>query len=179
MRFLPRAILAGGAGFAVSLLAACGGGAGLLSGDQSNALSSRLDQISSNLSAGNCRAVGNASSGLVNDVANLPSTINRTLRSDLNQGAQTVTQLAIRQCRPRSTSTTTPTATTIPPTTASTATTPPTTSTSSTPTTPTSTTPTATTPTSPGTTSTQPTGGGGLIGGGQTTGGGAGGGNGQ
>ena len=173
MRFMPRAILAGGAGFAVSLLAACGGGAGLLSGDQSNALSSRLDQISSSLAAGNCRAVGNASSGLVNDVANLPSTINRTLREDLHHGAQTVTQLAVHQCRPHPAKTvTTPTATTTPPTTASTAPTTPTTSTATTPTTSTATTPTATTPTTPGTTSTQPTGGGGLGGGSQTTGGG-------
>lgn len=173
MRFLPRAILAGGAGFAVSFIAACGGGAGLLSGDQSNALSSRLDQISSARAAGDCATVRDASSGLVSDVDNLPSTINGTLRSNLTQGAQTVTQLAIRQCHPHSTSTTTPTATTTPtvtsaPTTQSTATTTPPTSTT------TPSTPTATTPTSPGTTSTQPSGGGGLSGGGgpgQTTGG--------
>ena len=47
MRYAPRAILAGGLGFAVSCVAACGGGAGLLSGDQSIALSGQADAVSS------------------------------------------------------------------------------------------------------------------------------------
>ena len=47
MRYAPRAILACGLGFAVSFVVACGGGSGLLSGDQSNALSGQAEQISS------------------------------------------------------------------------------------------------------------------------------------
>ena len=45
-----------GTGFAVSLLAACGGGAGLLSGEEANSLSSRLDQVGAAVNSGNCGA---------------------------------------------------------------------------------------------------------------------------
>ena len=56
MRFLPRALVACGTGFAVSLLAACGGGAGLLSGDQANSLSNQLDQVGAAVGSRNCAA---------------------------------------------------------------------------------------------------------------------------
>ena len=87
MRYAPRAILAGGLGFAVSFVVACGGGAGLLSGDQSIALSGQGNEINSAVQSGNCGAAINASAALNNDVHNLPVTVNPTLRSNLNQGA--------------------------------------------------------------------------------------------
>jgi hypothetical protein len=173
MRYAPRAILAGGLGFAASFVVACGGGAGLLSGDQSGALSNQADAVSSAVQAGNCGAAVNASAVLNSDVQTLPATINSTLRSNLNQGASTIAQLAERECHqhtastastPTTTSSTTSTSTTSAST--STSTTTPTTTTTTTTTTPT----TATSLTNTGTTSTT-TGGVGL-GGGTTTGGG-------
>ena len=71
MRFLPRALAACGTGFAVSLLAACGGGAGLLSGDQSNSLSTQLDQVGSAVNAGDCGAASSASQSFSSAVSNL------------------------------------------------------------------------------------------------------------
>jgi hypothetical protein len=169
MRYAPRAILAGGLGFAASFVVACGGGSGLLSADQSNALSSQVDQINSAVQAGNCGAAVNASSVLGGDVQTLPVTINPTLRRNLSQGASTIAQLAARECHQHTASTasiptsTSSTSTTTTSTTTSTSTSTPTTTTS------TSTTSTsATTPTETGTTSTT-TGGVGLGGGTTTT----------
>jgi hypothetical protein len=156
MRYAPRAILAGVLGFAVSFVVACGGGSGLLSGDQSNSLSSQLNQVSAAVQSGNCGAASNASAGFNNAVQNLPVTVNPTLRSNLSQGASTVAQLAQTDCHHHTTTTTT----TAPTTSSTTSTTAPTTSTktstsTSTSTTSTSTTnTTATTPPNTGTTST-------------------------
>jgi hypothetical protein len=164
MRFLPRALVACGTGFAVSLLAACGGGAGLLSGDQANSLSSQLDRVSAAVGSHDCGGASNASQGLGNAVGALPSTVNSTLRQDLSQGAATVGQLAAKDCQ--QTTPTTTTASTATATTATTTSTPTTTTatTTTTPTTPPTT--TATIPTTTGTTTTTPSGGGGLSGGG-------------
>lgn len=163
MRYLSRALVAGGLGFAVSLIAACGGGAGLLSGGQASGLNSQLDRVSSALAAGQCGAVQSGTRSLVNGVSNLPSTVNTTLRQDLSQGASTVSQLAAQQCTQ---STATAATTTTPTTTASTTatTTTATTATSTTTTTPPTTTTSATTPPTTGTT-TGPSGGGALSGG--------------
>jgi hypothetical protein len=172
MRYAPRAILAGGLGFAASFVVACGGGSGLLSGDQSNALSSQADHVSSAVQSGNCGAAVNASAVLSGDVQTLPVTINSTLRSNLTQAASTIYQLAQHDCHQHSattastptttSSTTSTTSTSTPTTTTTTSTTTPTTTTSSTTTTST----TATTPTLPGTTSTSS---GGAGAGGPTT----------
>lgn len=167
MRYAPRAILAAGLGFAVSFVVACGGSSGLLSGDQSDALSSQADQISSAVESGNCGAAVNASAVLGSDVQTLPVTVNPTLRRNLTQGASTIAALAGKDCH-QHTASTPSTTTALPTTTTSTST-----STSTTPTTPTTTTSTsttsttATTPTDTGTTST--TGGAGLGGGTTTT----------
>ena len=138
MRYAPRAILAGGLGFAVSCVAACGGGAGLLSGDQSIALSGQGDEINSAVESGNCGAAINASAALNHDVQNLPVTVDPTLRSNLSQGASTIAKLAAQDCRQHAatttstpTTSTTTTSTTTSSTTSSTATMPPTTGTSS------------------------------------------------
>ena len=172
MRYAPRAILAGGLGFAVSCVAACGGGAGLLSGDQSIALSDQGNEIASAVQSGDCGAAVNASAALNKDVQDLPVTVNPTLRSNLGQGASTIAQLAAKDCRQHETTTTVSPPTTSTPTTTSstTSTSTPTTSSTSTTTTSTSTTTTtATTPTNPGTSSGTTTSGGVGLGGETTT----------
>jgi hypothetical protein len=174
MRFVARALLAGGLGFAAALLvAACGGGSGLLSGDQANTLNSQLDQINSAIGAHNCGAAASASQNFGNSVANLPQTVNTTLRANLSQGASTVSNLASKDCSTNTTPTT-PTATTATTATATTATT--TQSTATTTTTHPNPPPTTTTTTS--TTTSTSSGGGGLSGGGNSGGGGSGQGNG-
>jgi hypothetical protein len=175
MGFLPRAFVAGGIGFAVSCLAACGGGAGLLSGSQSAALQSKLNQLAAAVSSGKCGAASNRAAQLSRQVQQLPSSVNLTVRQDLQNGVATVSSLATRDCAHHtttSTTTSTPTTsstttTTSTPTTSSTTTTSTPTTTSSTSTT---TTTTSTTPTTP-TTTTAPSGGGGLGGGGGAGGG--------
>jgi hypothetical protein len=167
MRYAPRAILAAALGFAVSFVVACGGGSGLLSGDQSDALNSQADQVSSAVSNANCGAAVDASAVLNSDVQTLPVTVNPTLRRNLSQGASTIAELARKDCH-HTTSTKAPT------TSSSTTTTSTSTSTSTSTTTPTTTTSTsttsstATTPTDTGSTSTT-TGGVGLGGGTTTT----------
>ncbi len=180
MRFVARALLAGGIGFAVSLIAACGGGSGLLSGDQANTLNGQLDQINSAVAAHNCAAAASASQNFGNSVAGLPQTVNTTLRANLNQGASTISDLAAKDCR----TTTTPTTPTATATTATATTSSTTQSTTTTTTTHSNPPPTTTTQSQTTTTS---SGGGGLSGGGSGGGGqgnggssgGAGAGNGQ
>lgn len=168
MRYAPRAILAAVLGFAASFVVACGGGSGLLSGDQSDALSGQADQVSAAVQSGNCGAAVSASAVLNGQVQTLPVTINPTLRRNLSQGASTIAELARRDCRQHTA------ATAVPKTSSSTTTTSTSTSTSTTTTTPTTTTSTsttstsATTPTDTGTTS-GTTGGAGLGGGTTTT----------
>jgi hypothetical protein len=188
MHYAPQALLAGGLGFAVSFLVACGGGSGLLTADQANNLNSQLDQVSSALDAGQCDAAASAAAGLRNAVENLPASINSTLVSNLKQGASTVGDLATTECHSQTTKTTTTpttsTSTTSTTSTQSTTTTPSTTTSSSSTTTtapPQTVTTTATTTTGSGTTSTAGgSGGAGLLGGGGGSGsGGAGTGNGN
>lgn len=159
MRNLRRALLAGGLGFAVSCIAACGGGTGLLSGDQANTLNNQLSALSADLAAGHCRAARATAQRLVQQVGNLPGTVDSRLRQDLDLGAVTVSQLAGQQCRQVSTpSTSTPATTSTPA--ATTTTTTQTTTPTHTTTTSTTTTP-ATTPTTTGNNG-GPSGGGGL-----------------
>jgi len=176
MRYARRALVAGGLGFVVSFIVACGGSGGLLSRDQAGTLNNRLNQVSLALSSGDCGAVSNATSGLSNAVADLPDSVNATLRANLTQGASTVESLATVHCQQTTTPTTPTTAT------SSTTTTSPHTTTETTPaaTTPAPavTTP-ATTPAGSGTTSTGSSGGAGLGAGGGGGTGGAGPGNGN
>jgi hypothetical protein len=189
MGLAHRAILAGVLGFAASVVVACGGGSGLLSGDQANSLKGQLDQVSTALASGACNNVSGAIGSFSNAVANLPSSVNATLRNNLSQGASTVAQLARQECRPAAakprtettpaTTTETTPATTTETTPATTTTTTPTTPTTPTNTTPTHTTTTPATPTTPsGTTPTGTSGGAGLTGG-TTPSGGSGTGNGN
>jgi hypothetical protein len=170
MRHAPRALLAGGLGFAVSFLVACGGGAGLLSGDHASTLNSRLDTIASAVESGQCGAASNAASSLGAAVQSLPPSINRTLRRNLNQGVATVSALAREDCRAKpqkpahTTSTATQTVTTNTNTTPTNTNTTPTNTNTQPPNTVTQQ-PPVTTTTGPGTTSTGASGGVGVGGG--------------
>jgi hypothetical protein len=148
MRLLPRALLAGGLGFAVSILVACGGGDGLLSSGDASSLSSKLDAVSAAVTGGQCGSAGRAVASFSQSVANLPVTVNQRLRRNLLQGASTVGVLAQHDCTTTTTPSTSSTSTT---TTTSTSTTPPTTTT----TTPKTST-TTTTPKPPATSTTLP-----------------------
>jgi hypothetical protein len=159
MRHAPRALLAGGLGFAVSFLVACGGGSGLLTGNQADTLNSQLDQVSAAFQSGQCGAAASAATAFSNAIENLPASVNASLINNLRQGASAVGQLTATNCRTQSTTTTatTPTSST----TSSTATTTSTTSSTNTTATQTITTP-ATTSTGSGTTTSGGTGGAGL-----------------
>ena len=183
MRYASRAVLAGALGFAAAFVVACGGSSGLLSGNDASSLNNQLDSVSSALASKNCGDVSSATSQLADDVVNLPSSINSTLRNNLTQGVSTIAQLARRQCANVPPTPTTQTATTTETTTTQThTTTTPTTptNTTTTPTTPTNTTTNpATTPTTPGTTSTGTGGAGVGDGNGNSSGGSGTGGNGN
>jgi hypothetical protein len=177
MRYASRAVLAGALGFAAAFVVACGGGSGLLSSNDASTLNNQLNSVSSALASQNCGDASNATSKLADDVINLPSSINSTLRNNLTQGVSTIAQLARQQCANVPSTPTTPTTPTAPTTTTQThtATTPTTpTHTNTTPTTPTDTTTNpATTSTPSGTTSTG-TGGAGVGQGSGNSGGGSG-----
>jgi hypothetical protein len=152
MRPAVRALVAGGLGFAVSLIAACGGGSRVLSADQANALSSQLNQLQAAVNRGDCTGIVNSLGQLSAEISNVP---NATARANLTEGFDTLQSQAKADCpasTPHTTSTTTTTKTT--------------TTTTSTPTitTPTQTipTPTATTPPNTGTTTSPGPGSGGA-----------------
>jgi len=98
MRYASRAVLAGALGFAAAFVVACGGGSGLLSSNDASSINNQLDSVSSALASKNCGDVSSATSQLADDVVNLPSSINSTLRNNLTQGVSTIAQLARRQC---------------------------------------------------------------------------------
>src|ERR1700760_2599103 len=98
MRYASRAILAGALGFAAAFVVACGGSSGLLSSNDASSINNQLDSVSSALASKNCGDVSSATSQLADDVVNLPSSINSTLRNNLTQGVSTITKLARRQC---------------------------------------------------------------------------------
>lgn len=158
-----RAFLAGGLGFAVAFVVACGGQNGLLDSSQANNLNAQLNSVSSAVSAGNCGSARTAAQAFTNEVAALPANVNTTLVRNLGQGATTISQLAARDCASSSSTSSstssTPSSTTSTPTTTST---PSSTSTSS------SSSSTATNPSSSSTTSTSN--GGGALGGGNGNG---------
>jgi hypothetical protein len=155
MGFANRAIVAAGLGFAVSALVGCGGSGSLLSGGQANQLSAQLDRASQDLYAYHCRDAADDINNFRSSVDGL-SSVNATLIRNLDQGAQTIQQLAAKDCpintqtqpaktRPTSGETTT-TNTNTTPTTTTTDTSTDTTPTPTTPTTPTTTIVTFTTP---------------------------------
>ncbi len=168
MGYGSRAFLAGGLGFAVSFLVACGGGNGLLTSNQASSLNNQLGSVSSAVAAGQCGAATSAAQAFSNQVKNLPSTVSTTLVQNLAQGAGTVGDLAARDCQSSSSSSSTSSSTTSPTTTTttttSTTTSSPTTTTSSPTTTNPTTSSTATNPPPTGTSQTSSNGGTGLGG---------------
>jgi hypothetical protein len=176
MRYVSRALLAGGLGLAAAFLAACGASSGLLSASQASNLTALLNRASADVSSGQCYAADKAIGQLRTQIAALPGSVNTTLVSDLSKGAKTVEELANDQCgsavgtgsdtKSTTTATTAPSHTTSTSTTTTTTTTP--TETTPSPPTPAPTTPStpATTPSTPGTTSTGASGGGAPTGGG-------------
>ncbi len=175
MRYLPRALLAGGLGFAAAALVACGGSGGLLSSTQAGSLNHQLDQLAASINAGQCTSAAKAAVDFSQAVNSLPGSVNSTLSNNLKQGAAAIGRLTVKDCGqlatkiPTTPAKTTSTATTTTPTN-TTPTTPTNTSTSGTGPTTTPQTTTATTGTGSGTTST-PNGGAGLPGGNTSTGG--------
>ena len=154
MRPALRALVAGGLGFAVSLIAACGGGSQVLSADQAGALSAQLNRLQREVSAGGCTGVQSALSQLSTQIANVS---NATARANLTEGFDTLQSQESADC---STSTARST-----PTTKTTTTTHTNTQTTATVTTQTQTTPTtgpATTTPGPGTTTNPGAGSGGA-----------------
>ncbi len=152
-----RAFLAASLGFAAAFVVACGGNNGLLSGDQAGNLNAQLTSISSAVESGQCGAAAAAAQHFSDLVGGLPRNVNTTLIQNLGQGAETVSELAARDCThatttPTKTATSTPTSTPTTTATVTTTTTVPTTPTS-TPTTTSSPTSTATNPAGTGTTS--------------------------
>jgi hypothetical protein len=124
MRFFPRALLAGGLGFAAAVLVACGGGSGLLSSDQASNLNDQLDQVAAAVGAGRCADAINAAAGFDATIRGLPGSINARLASNLRQGSTAIRRLAAQDCQPKAETTpTTPTQTTTTPTTTPTSTT--------------------------------------------------------
>ncbi len=173
MRYLPRALLAGGLGFVASVLVACGGGGGLLSSDQAGSLNNQLDQLAASINAGRCTSAAKAAVNFSQAVNSLPASVNPTLANNLKQGAEAIGRLTVKDCGQLATKipTTSTKTTTSTPSTQTNTTPTNTTTTSGTGTSSTPTTNTATTGTGSGTTSTGGNGGAGLPSGNTSTGG--------
>jgi hypothetical protein len=107
MGLRSRAILAGGLGFTAAFVVACGGTNGLLTADQGSTLSSRLDAVSKAVNSGNCAAATSAANAFNTAVGNLPPSVSTKLVQNLGDGAQTVEQLAAKDCSSTSSSSST------------------------------------------------------------------------
>src|SRR5438105_15816116 len=102
MRYVPRALLAGGLGFAMAFVVACGGGSGLLSSNQASDLNNQLDQLSSAVQGGQCGSATNVANSFSNAVDNLQG-VNPRLVNNLKQWATTVGQLTAHDCKAQTT----------------------------------------------------------------------------
>jgi hypothetical protein len=152
MRQGLRAVVAGGLGLAVSLIAACGSSNGLLSSSTASTLTDQLQQVSTNIENGNCAAAADQLASVTQQIQRLPSSVSSTLRSNLDQGLTKAQELLAAQCK--TPATTTPSTTATQTTTTQAAAQPTTTQTTPTTTTPSTTTTPATTTPNTGTTST-------------------------
>jgi hypothetical protein len=153
MRQALRALVAGGLGLAVSLIAACGSSNGLLVSTTADQLTGQLQQVSADIDNGDCAAAADQLASVTQQIQRLPSSVSSTLRSNLDQGLTKAQALLAAQCKTATTTTPT-TTTTTQTTTTETATQPTTTHTTTTTTTPPTTTTPATTTPNAGTTST-------------------------
>src|ERR1700761_9607537 len=130
MGFGSRAVLAGGLGFTVAFVVACGNSSGLLSSAQSSDLASNLHAVPAAVSAHDCSQAQSAASALNNSITKLPQSVNPTLLQNLGQGAGTVSALAAQDCSTTSSFTTTSSSTSTSTSTTTTTTTPTTTTSS-------------------------------------------------
>ena len=90
MRFANKALVAGGLGFAVSALVACGSsGGGLLSGTQAQKLNDQLDQVLAAVNDRSCSGVDAHIVTLTHVINSLPQ-VDPRLVSNLQQGEQLV-----------------------------------------------------------------------------------------
>jgi hypothetical protein len=99
MGLAHRALVAGGLGFGLSVLAACGSSGSLLSAGQANSLNSGLNVVSTEVTQGQCAAARGAVRSLHITLAGF-SSVNQTLVSNLDQGIREVGHWASVQCRP-------------------------------------------------------------------------------
>jgi hypothetical protein len=98
MRFANKALVAGGLGFAVSALVACGSsGGGLLSGTQAQKLNDQLDQVLAAVNDRSCSGVDAHIVTLTHVINSLPQ-VDPRLVSNLQQGEQLVSSLAEQNC---------------------------------------------------------------------------------
>lgn len=123
MGFVNRAFVAAGVGFAVSVIAGCGGSGGrLLSASESNRLSEQLNHVTQALDQQHCADAQRYLLQFQSTLHNLGA-VNSTLIANLDQGASTIQSLASSDCRtvttttpkrprPKTTTTTTATQTT-------------------------------------------------------------------
>lgn len=149
MRSALRALLAGGLGFAASLIVAACGGSAVLSADQAGAISAQLTRLQTSVNGGDCTGVVSSLDQLAGQISNVS---NATAKNNLAEGYNTLERQATAKCpasAPQTTSTPATAKTTTTKTKTATTTTA-TTQSTTTPTTPTTTSP-ATTPAGPGT----------------------------
>jgi hypothetical protein len=147
-----KSLLALALGLAAALLvAACGSSAGLIPGGDSGPLNKDFDQIQAAVQSNDCTGVHHWLNTAEKDLANLPTSVDSTLRDRLQTGIQQLSSDAYAECQGAASASTTAASTTASTTPATTATTTPTTTSTST------TTSTDTTPTTAPTTSTTTT----------------------
>jgi hypothetical protein len=151
MRFALKALPLLALGCVAALLVACGDRSALLSGSESGNLQDALAAVQSACADGNPGHAAVAAQSFADRVNALPpDEVDRSLVTNLQQGASTLETLVARTCTGTPTTTTTPTVTTTTTPTTTTSTTTTTTTEPTTPTTPTTPPPaTPTTPTTP------------------------------
>jgi hypothetical protein len=133
MRLAPRALFAGLISALALSVAACGSSSELLSGHQASSLKAGLNQIHAALNQHDCSTAQSEAIALKSRVANLPTSVNGTVRRSLANAASQLEQLVSKDCAPVTTTahpqtsppTTATTTTTTTTTTATTATNPP------------------------------------------------------
>lgn len=97
MRFVRKAIAAGGVGLAAVAIAGCGSDGHLLSSGESQRLQAQLNSVAQAVRDGDCTGAQRALVAFQNDIGQL-SGVDATLVNNLNQGASTIQALTTRKC---------------------------------------------------------------------------------
>jgi outer membrane murein-binding lipoprotein Lpp len=112
---MPRLLLLGPALVAVLLLTACGGtNSKLIPADAAQTLNDDVDRIAQRVDDGKCSAAQDAQRKARNDVAGLPSKVDRRLRDNLNQWLDQIASRIDDDCKADETPTPSPSATDTP-----------------------------------------------------------------